>query len=225
MLTAGNDRVPQAEAALETLCRTYWGPIYAYIRQRGYPEADAQDLTQEFFAWVLKRNWLGVADPQRGRFRCFLQVSLNRFLANAWDKSQAQKRGGGRVLFLSSAEFENRCDWEPVDHLTPEQYYEWQWAMTLLDRAIARLGDEYAAMGKARLFEELKPCLLGERTEQPYATLALKLGLTEGSVKVAAYRLRQRYRELLREEIANTLANPDEAEDELRHLFEVLARK
>ena len=210
--------------ALETLCRTYWHPLYGYVRRRGYSPADAEDLTQAFFAWLLERNWLAGADQQRGRFRSFLLTSISNFLANEWDKVKTQKRGGGRIVSLQSDPAESGCIHEPADHLTPEQSFEWRWALTLLDQVMNRLNAEFIQGGKAELFETLKPCLLGERTAQPYAALAAKLAMTEGSVKVAVHRLRQRYRQLLRDEIAQTIAKPKEVEEELRYLFAVLAR-
>ena len=223
VLAAGRSDVPQAHDALEKLCRTYWYPLYAYVRRRGYSPADAEDLTQQFFAWLLERDWLGQADPQRGRFRSFLLASISNFLANEWDKARTQKRGGGRAVSLQRDEAETRCTREPADTLTPEQSFEWRWALTLLDQVMNRLSADFARDGKAELFEALKPCLLGERTTQPYAALASKLAMTEGSVKVAVHRLRMRYRQLLREEIANTVATPEEVEEELRYLFAVLA--
>jgi len=225
VLTAGRSNTLQAQDALEKLCQTYWYPLYAYVRRRGYARADAEDLTQAFFAWLLERDWLGVADQQRGRFRSFLLTSFSRFLANEWDKAGTQKRGGGRIVSLQFDDAEAGCAREPVDNATPEQSFEWRWALTLLDQVMNRLSAEFAQDGRAELFEALKPCLLGERTTQPYATLALKLAMTEGSVKVAVYRLRQRYRQLLRDEIANTVEKPKEIEEELRYLFAVLARR
>ena len=225
VLATGRGDVPQAQDALEKLCQIYWHPLYACVRRRGYSQADAEDLTQEFFAWLLERNWLEGADQQRGRFRSFLQVSFNRFLANEWDRATRQKRGGGRIVSLQFEEAESGFVREPVDNVTPEQSYEWCWASTLLDQVLTRLGAEYAGQGKAELFEELRPCLLGERAAQPYAVLAAKLDMTEGSMKVAVYRLRQRYRQLLRDEIAHTVAKPEEIEEELRHLFTVVARR
>lgn len=223
--------MPQAQDALEKLCRTYWYPLYAYVRRRGYSPPDAEDLTQEFFAWLLERKWLGKADPQRGRFRSFLLTSISNFLANEWDKARTQKRGGGRVISLERDEAENRYTWQPLSYsvpessFTPEQSFEWRWALTLLDQVMGRLSAEFEQEGKKELFEALKPCLLGESTGQPYAALAAKLGMTEGSVKVTVHRLRQRYRQLLREEIASTVAAPDEVEEELRYLFSVLTRR
>ena len=224
MLAAGRGDAPQARASLEKLCQTYWLPLYAYVRRRGYTDADAKDLTQAFFAWLLERDWLARADQQRGRFRAFLLSTINHFLANEWDKAQTQKRGGGRVITLPFDLADPRCRWEPADTVTPEQSYERRWALALLAQVMSRLSAEYTAVGKAELFGQLKPCLLGERSAQPYAVLASTLGMTEGSVKVAVHRLRQRYRQLLREEIANTVAQPGEIEEEMRYLFAVLAR-
>jgi RNA polymerase sigma-70 factor (ECF subfamily) len=225
VLTAGRSDAPQAQDALEKLCQTYWYPLYAYVRRRGNSPADAEDLTQAFFAWLLERDWLGVADRQCGRFRSFLLTSFSRFLANEWDKARTQKHGGGRMVSLPFDDAEAGCARESADNATPEQSFEWRWALTLLDQVMHRLSAEFTRDGKAELFEMLKPCLLGERTAQPYATLALKLAMTEGSMKVAVHRLRQRYRQLLREEIANTVAKPEEIEEELRYLFAVLARR
>jgi RNA polymerase sigma factor (sigma-70 family) len=224
VLNARRGDAPQAEASLEKLCQTYWLPLYAYVRRRGYSEADAEDLTQGFFAWLLERHWLEQADQQRGRFRSFLLTSISYFLANEWDKSQAQKRGSGRVVSLPLSAADTSCRWEPADTVTPEQTFERRWAVTLLDEVMSRLCADYARQDKAQLFEELKPCLLGERSAQPYASLATKLGMTEGSVKVAVHRLRQRYRQVLREEIAHTLEKTEDIEEEMRHLFAVLAR-
>jgi RNA polymerase sigma factor (sigma-70 family) len=225
VLAAGRADSPQAQRSLEQLCQTYWLPLYSYVRRRGYAEADAQDLTQGFFEWLLQRNWLGRADQQRGRFRSFLLTSLNGYLANEWDKARAQKRGGGRTISLPFNAADTHCGWEPADNVTPEQSFEWRWALTLLDHVMSRLCAEYARQDKAQLFEQLKPCLLGDRSAQPYALLASQLGITEGSVKVAVHRLRQSYRQLLREEIAHTVARPEEIEEEMRHLFAVLARR
>ncbi|HEV2319289.1 MAG TPA: sigma-70 family RNA polymerase sigma factor [Verrucomicrobiae bacterium] len=231
VLTAGRAEFQLAQDALETLCRTYWYPLYAYVRRRGYSPPDAEDLTQAFFAWLLERKWLGKADPQRGRFRSFLLTSISNFLSNEWDKTMAQKRGGGKVIPLERDEAENRYTWQPLSYsvpessFTPEQSFEWRWALTLLDLVMSRLSAEFEEDGKKELFEALKPCLLGESVAQPYATLASKLGMTEGSVKVTVHRLRQRYRQLLRDEIASTVAAPEEVDEELRYLFAVLTRR
>ncbi|HEX3628328.1 MAG TPA: sigma-70 family RNA polymerase sigma factor [Verrucomicrobiae bacterium] len=231
VLTAGRAEFQQAQDALETLCKTYWYPLYAYVRRRGYSPADAEDLTQEFFAWLLDRKWLGKADPQRGRFRSFLLTSISNFLSNEWDKARTQKRGGGKIISLERDEAENRYTWQPLSYripessFTPEQSFEWRWALTLLDRVMGRLHAEFEHENKKELFEALKPCLLGDSSALPYATLGANLGMSEGSVKVTVHRLRQRYRQLLRDEIASTVAAPEEIEEELRYLFSVLARK
>jgi RNA polymerase sigma factor (sigma-70 family) len=223
VLAAGESDSPRGPEALEALCRAYWQPLYAFVRRRGYSREDAQDLTQDFFAWLLRRDWLERADRARGRFRSFLLTSISRFLANEWDKTQAQKRGGGRIVPLEFDVAEASCDWHSKGNPTPEQSFEWRWAMTLLEQVMSRLQNEFARDGDAAWFEALKPCLLGERASQPYAALAVKLGRTEGSVKVAVHRLRQRYRQLLRDEIAHTVAQPEEIEEEMRHLLAVLA--
>ncbi len=231
VLSAGRGEFQQSQDALETLCRTYWYPLYAYVRRRGYSPADAEDLTQEFFAWLLERKWLGKADPQRGRFRSFLLTSINHFLSNEWDKARAQKRGGGKIISLERDEAENRFIWQPLSYsvpeasFTPEQSFEWRWALTLLDQVMDRLNAEFEQENKKEMFEALKPCLIGEGSAQPYAALAAILGMTEGAVKVAVHRLRQRYRQLLRDEIASTVAVPEEVEEELRYLFAVLTRR
>ncbi len=225
VLSAGCADASGATAALEQLCHTYWYPLYAYVRRRGHAPADAQDLTQEFFARLLEGNWLAQADRSRGRFRSFLLMALNRFLAKEWHKSQAQKRGGGvRPLPLLLDTVETRFGAEPALCTTPELEFDRQWAMALLEQAMGRLRQEYAADGKAELFEALKPCLVGERDTQPYAALATRFGMSEGAIKVAVNRLRHRYRERLREEVANTVVRSEEVDSEMRHLVRVLAR-
>ena len=225
VLAAGRNDTPRAQASLEKLCQTYWLPLFAYVRRRGYCETDAQDLTQEFFARLLAGDWLGRADQQRGRFRSFLLTSISHFLANEWDKSRTLKRGGGKVISLPFGSADTECRWEPADTVTPEQSFEWRWALTLLGQVMNRLAAEYNEQGKGEVFAALKPCLLGDREAQPYAALAATLDMTEGSVKVAVHRLRQRYRQLLRQEIANTVTTAEEVEEEMRHLFAVLARR
>ena len=224
VLAAGKESTPEAQDALEKLCQTYWHPLYAYARRRGYFPADAEDLTQDFFAWLLQRNWLERADQERGRFRSFLLTSFSNFVSHEWHKAWAEKRGGRRIVSWERDAAEARYDWEPVARFTPEESFEWRWALTMLDQVMSRLGAEFEQDGKVELFEALKPCLLGERTAQPYAALSSRLGMTEGSVKVVVYRLRQRYRKLLRDEIAQTVAHPAEIEEEMRYLFAVLAR-
>jgi len=224
VLAATRSDTTQAQTALARLCQCYWYPLYAYVRRRGYNPHDAQDLTQEFFARLLARKWLAQADRERGRFRTFLLSALGHFLANEWDKARAQKRGGAvEIVPLQLDSAETRYGHEPADPVTPEQGYERQWALALLEEVLNRLNQEHEGEGQADLFAALKPCLVGDRQTQPYATLAAKLGMTEGAIKVAVHRLRQRYRQLLREEIAHTVASTGEIEDEMRHLFTVLA--
>jgi len=221
---AGRRSSPGSQQALATLCETYWYPLYAYVRRRGHSPEDAQDLTQEFFARLLEKNSLRAADRDRGKFRSFLLAALNHFLAKEWRRAHAQKRGGGQLpiaLDFDSGEIRYQC--EPAHNLTPEKIYERRWAMTVLDRAIARLRAEYAKSGKSAQFERLKDFLSGGSDTAPYASLAAALGLTEGAVKVAVHRLRRRCRELVRAEIAETVASPGAVEEELRHLFEALS--
>jgi len=225
VLTAGRSDTTRAHAALANLCQTYWYPLYAYVRRRGHSPEDAQDLTQAFFARLLERNWVGQADQQKGRFRSFLLSTMNHFLADEWDKARAQKRGGGILpVPLQFDTAETRYGHEPADNVTPEQNYERRWALTLLDKVLQRLRSEYEQEGKAELFAALHPCLVGDRTAQPYAELAVTLGVSEGAVKSAVHRLRQRYRQLLHDEIAQTVASPGEVNAELHHLFAVLAK-
>jgi len=224
VLAARRSDTTRAQAALARLCQAYWYPLYAYVRRRGYQAPDAQDLTQEFFARLLRQNWLAQADRERGRFRTFLLAALSHFLANEWDKARAQKRGGAvEMVPLQLDSAETRYGQEPADPLTPEQCFERRWALALLDEVLNRLRAEHVAAGTIAMFDALKPCLVGDRQAQPYAALATKLGMTEGAVKVAVHRLRQRYRQSLQEEIANTVASPGEVDEEMHHLFAVLA--
>ena len=224
ILAATRSETTRARAALARLCQTYWYPLYAYIRRRGYEEHDAQDLTQEFFARLLEHKWLAQADRERGRFRTFLLAAMGHFLANEWDKARTQKRGGGvEMVPLQLDSAETRYGKEPADPMTPEQCYDRRWALALLEEVLNGLRQEHAAAGTEELFDALKPCLVGDRQAQPYAALGARLGMTEGAVKVAVHRLRQRYRQLLREEIAHTVASPDEVNEEMRYLFSVLA--
>jgi RNA polymerase sigma-70 factor (ECF subfamily) len=194
------------------------------VRRRGYSPQDAEDLTQEFFARFLEQNWVERADREKGRFRTFLLSAMSYFLSNEWDKARAQKRGGGVPLLPLEFDLaETRYSREPVDNVTPEQHFERRWVLALLEQVLNRLREEYERDGKGALFAELNPCLVGDGKSQPYAALAAKLDMGEGAIKSAVHRLRQRYRQLLREEIANTVAGPGEVEEELRHLFAVLA--
>lgn len=225
VLAAGAGDDTAAREALAALCRSYWYPLYAYARRRGHLPHDAEDLIQGFFGQFLEHNWVARADQQRGRFRTLLLTALDRFLANEWDKIRAIKRGGHlRRVALEMDDAESRFSREPADPCTPEQQFERQWALTVLDRALAGLREEYAGRGQAATFDALKPTLLGSREAQPYASLAEALGVVQGSVKVMVSRLRERYRQRLLEEIAHTVASPDEVDSELRHLFRVLSR-
>jgi RNA polymerase sigma-70 factor (ECF subfamily) len=224
VLTAGRSDTTRAGAALEQLCRGYWHPLYHFIRRRGHAPADAQDLTQEFFARLLARQAVAEANPDRGRFRSFLLGSLKHFLADEWDKARAQKRGGGQMLPLDFASEESRLTHEPVETDTPETAYERRWALALLEQVYRRLEEEFGRAGKEKHFAVLRVALTGERSAVPYAELGRQLNTTEAAVKMAVHRLRQRYRELLREAIADTVSGPEEVADELRYLLQILAR-
>lgn len=222
VLGAGTDSLA-ASAALEELCRTYWYPLYAYVRRRGYDTHDAQDSTQEFFARLLEKNSLSAVHPRKGKFRSFLLASMNHFLAKEWRREQTQKRGGGQPAFsLDVSAAEDRYKFEPVDALDPEKIFERRWAMTLLEQTLARLRVECSESGKADLFDELKGRLAGEKRQDRYAEIAARLNLTEAAVKKAAERLRDRYAELLRMEIAQTVSEPGDVDEELRDLFRAL---
>ena len=213
-----------ARDALEKLCRNYWVPIYAFVRRQGQSPHDAQDLTQEFFARLLEKNYLADADRAKGRFRSFLLASLKHFLANEWDKANAQKRGGGRVLISIDADaVETAFGAELAHELTADRIFERRWALALLDQVLRRLREEYQRDGKEKQFEQLKQTLTEASRSVPYAEIGARLSISEGAVKVAVHRLRQRYRELLRAEIADTVADPAEVEDEIRNLFAALA--
>ena len=223
VLTAQRHDSTRAHAALSNLCQTYWYPLYAFVRRQGHGAHDAQDLTQEFFARLLEKNYLAVADRERGKFRSFLLASLKHFLANEWNRAQAAKRGGGQVIAsLNETDAEGRYALEPADTVTAEKIFERRWATTLLDQVVSRLRDEYGRAEKATLYGHLKQCLTVESRAVPYAELAARLEMSEGAVKVAVHRLRARYRELLREEIAQTVSSSGEVEEELRHLFAAL---
>ncbi len=223
VLAAGQNTSTEANQALEMLCRTYWYPLYAYVRRKGYDAHVAQDLTQEFFARLLARNYLSVADRNRGKFRSFLLGCLEHFLAREWTRAHAQKRGGGQPLFsLDQIDAENRYLLEPAHDLTAERIFDRRWATTLLNQAMARLREECLASQKGDLFERTQNYLSGERGEFSYADVAAALKTSEGAIKAAVHRLRQRYGELVRAEIAQTVASPEEADEELHYLFAVL---
>jgi RNA polymerase sigma factor (sigma-70 family) len=220
VLSAQDKESPASRAALETLCRTYWFPLYAYVRRFGHNAHDAQDLTQGFFARVLEKDYLKTAARERGRFRTFLLVMLKRFLAGEWDRQHAQKRGGFTPLVSIDQELaESRFAAEPADSLQPDRVFDRQWAMTLLERTMSCLREEYVSTGRAKLFELLSGCIAREEGSLRYAEIAARLNLTEAAVKMAVHRLRARYRELLRAEIAGTVSSPEEVDEEIRHLF------
>jgi RNA polymerase sigma-70 factor (ECF subfamily) len=224
VLTAGRSDTTRSRDALARLCQTYWYPLYFYVRRRGYSPHDAQDLTQAFFARLLEHQSLTSADPDRGRFRSFILTAMNHFLASEWKRGMAQKRGGGNQLIsLDLAAAEERFDLEPADHSTPDKLFEKQWALALLAVVLNRLEGEFQAEGKTDLFAALKQTLMGSRESLPYAELAPRLGMNESAVKVAVHRLRKRYRELIRAEIANTLDHSEDVEVEMRYLFQTLA--
>jgi RNA polymerase sigma-70 factor (ECF subfamily) len=224
VLAAGNKRAPQADAALEELCRTYWYPLYAYVRRQGHSSADAEDLTQAFFARLLEKNYLEGISSDGGKFRSFLLVALKRFLANEWDRANSQKRGGGVApLSLDLQEADTRYQINPADNVSPDKLYDRVWAMTVLERVIVRLRDENSADGKGKIYSHLERFLMVGKDDISYGQTAIALQLTEGAVRVAVHRLRRRYRELLREEIAQTLADPALADEEMQALFSALS--
>lgn len=224
VLAAGRTGSKQADVALEELCRTYWYPLYAYVRRHGHSREDAEDLTQGFFARLLEKHYLEGLTSEKGRFRAFLLVAVKRFLANEWDRANRQKRGGGLApLSLDWQDADTRYQITPAHDLSPDKLYDRAWALTLLERVIIRLRDENRGEGKAKLYEQLRPFLMMGKGDIPYAQAAVTLGLTEGTVRVAVHRLRRRYRELLREEIAQTLSDPAQADEEMQALFIALA--
>ena len=214
----------EARSALVSLCESYWYPLYAYLRRRGYSADEAQDLTQEFFIRVLEGRYLDRADPEKGRFRSFILTSLKFFVADEQDRQRACKRGGGELLPLEFSSGEGRYQREPAHDETPERIFERRWALSLLDRVVERLRNEFVHHGRLEHFERLKVFLLGQ-SDAPYAALALEMNTSEGALKVAIHRLRKRYRELFRQEIADTVADPADVESELRFLAAVLSKK
>ncbi len=225
VLAAGQQDTSQASAALEQLCRNYWYPIYAYVRRRGYSVEDAEDLTQAFFEHLVHKDLLNSVAPEQGRFRSFLLVCLKHFLVDEWRKAHRLIRGGSRPpLAFQSQAAEDCYRLEPMDVMDAESLYERRWAITVLQRVLDRLREQWIAAGKQRLFEELADCLLGEKCAETHAQRAMELGLTEGAVKMDIVRMREQYRELVREEIAHTVADPREIDDEMRHLFAVISR-
>ncbi len=212
-----------AQTALEALCCTYWYPLYTYVRRKGYAPEDASDVIQGFFTHLLEKDVLAASDRQRGRFRTFLLTVLQRFLIKQRDRAAAQKRGGGRRrLSIDVSSAEERYRLEPFHELTPERIYERRWALTLLENVLRRLEQDCTSKGQEQLFERLRPFLVANRTGPSYAALAAETGSSEGALKVAVHRLRRRYRELLQEEVAQTVETPEEIQEELNHLREAL---
>jgi len=220
VIAAGSGRSREAEVALEELCRTYWFPLYVYVRRQTPTREDAEDLTQAFFARFLVKNYLEKLSSQQGKFRAFLLAALKHFLANEWDRANSQKRGGGVMpIPLDWQNADARYQIEPVDNLSPDKMYDRAWAITLLQKVLARLRDENATVEKSKLFTQLKPFLMVGAGAVPHEEAAAKLNLTEGAVRVAVHRLRRRYRELLREEISQTLSDTSKVAEEMRTLF------
>jgi RNA polymerase sigma factor (sigma-70 family) len=224
VVAAGDPRRKEARSALISLCENYWYPLYAYLRRRGYQADPAQDLTQEFFTRMLEGRYLDRADPEKGRFRSFLLTSLKFFVADEEYRQRALKRGGGAILSLEFSSGEERYQREPAHDETPERIFERRWALSVLDRVVERLRSEFLQHGRPEHFERLKVFLLGQ-SDAPYSALAREMNTSEGALKVAIHRLRKRYRELFRQEIADTVADPAEVESELRFLAAVLAKR
>jgi DNA-directed RNA polymerase specialized sigma24 family protein len=223
VLEAGRTESPRARQALEELCRTYWYPLYAHARRIGHDTHTAEDLTQGFFTRLLEKNYLSIADRRRGKFRWFLLTAFKCYLANEWDHSRAQKRGGGQTpIALDAFSAEERLALDTADTQTADVLFDRRWAMTLLEAARAALKSEYANRGKAERFEWLEGCLPGESRDHTYAQIGARLKMTEAAVKVEVSRMKRRYAELLREAVGRTVANPAEIEEELRHLINVL---
>lgn len=223
VLSAGGGDTARARDALAQLCQTYWYPLYSYVRRRGSSPEDAQDLTQAFFVRLLEKNSVAGITRHKGKFRSLLLRMLNHFLVDEWKRAKALKRGALQVISLDAMAAETRYGQEPADRATPESIFERNWALAVLNEVFEQLQREYRAAGKHGFFDQLKFCLTGERSAVPYAELSARMGLSEGALKVAVHRLRQRYRELLRAEVAQTLSCSEDVEGELRYLFGVLA--
>lgn len=224
VLSARDKASPASAFALDSLCQAYWYPLYLFVRRQGHSAHDAQDLTQEFFARLLEKDYLRLAEREKGRFRTFLIVALKRFLLNEWDKVRTQKRGGGCLhLSLDSGLAESRYHDEAAA-LPAEQMFERRWALTLLEQAVGRLRADYEEARRLEEFEHLKRHLTAARGDVSYRTIAAGLQMTEGAARVALHRLRKRFRQCFREEIAGTVSNPDEVDDEVRYVVSVLAR-
>jgi len=225
VLMAGQTSSSRAADALEKLCRTYWYPLYAYVRRQGESPHDAQDLTQEFFARLLARNYLGTVGREKGKFRSFLLAALNHFMADERDRAGAAKRGGGKALIsLDEEDAETRYRADIASPLPPDKIFEKRWATTLLEQAFAKLREESVAAGKGERFDRLKIFLQEGSDPGDYAAIGVELGMAANTVAAAVHRLRERYRELVRAEIAHTVSSPEEVKEEMRHLFAALAQ-
>jgi len=223
VLAAGHKSSPHSDQALAELCQTYWYPLYAYVRRQGRSREDAEDLVQAFFERFLQKNYLESVSSERGKFRAFLLACLKHFLANEWDKATRQKRGGTATHFsLDWQTADKRYQLEPQDFASPDRLYDREWAHALLERVLARLKQEYSTAGKEDLFEHAKDSLMGKDEGVPHVQAAAELGLDAGALRVAVHRLRKRYREMLKEEIAQTLSDPSFVQEELRSLQEAL---
>jgi RNA polymerase sigma-70 factor (ECF subfamily) len=224
VVAARNAPSSESRQALEALCRAYWYPIYVFVRGQGFDPEAARDLTQAYFALLIEKDYLEDFDPSLGRFRVFLRASVKHFLSKEREKGRAWKRGGHtQIVSLDGEEVEGRYRLEPVDRLTPEEIYERRWALTLLERVLGELRREFEGEGRAQDFERLEGFLTGEEPRLPYREVAAALGTTEAAVKTSVHRLRQRFGHLLRQQIAETVASPEEVDDEVRHLLGVIA--
>lgn len=223
VLSAADSDTALASSSLNSLCEWYWFPVYAYARRTGSGPDEAQDLAQGFFLHLIEKRDFSTASPQRGRFRSYLLASFRHYMSNQRDRAQAQKRGGGEtILPLDFSDAEKRYLTEPADNRTPEKLYERRWVMALLERVLGQLRSEFEADRKLALFDAIKPVLTGEGIEKPYREVAAENAMSESAVKVFVHRLRQRYKQLLREAVADTVATPGECEDEIQFLFTAL---
>ncbi len=224
VLAAGDQAGSHCAEALQTLCQTYWFPLYAFVRRQDIQPDEALDLTQGFFASLLEKQWLAAADPERGRFRNFLMASIKHFMGHEWARQRAKKRGGGCCHFsLDRDSAETRYRLEPLDDRTPEQMYERQWALTVLEQVATELRRDYTTRAKSSQFDALKSHLNLGSPQQSYAQLAERLNTTEGAARVMVHRLKQQYRSIMRRQIAQTVASAEEVESEIQHLFQALA--
>lgn len=223
VLTAGSEESSQARDALERICRNYWFPLYAFLRRKGYPYAEAQDMTQQFLLHLMEKNSIRLAQRKRGKFRSFLLTSLNHFLTDEWRRQTAQKRGGGQIISLSGfSDAESRFQREPFHELSPDRIFDKTWALTLLDKTLARLRQDWIEDGKEALFDRLKEFILAGSQHPPYRELAAEAQMTESAVKMTICRLRRRFREILCSEIAQTVERPEEIDEEIQYFIKVL---